>query len=249
MKRILGVLFIGGLILGMCGSASATLALDTIAYTSFEEPGLGGKYYDPITSSHSLSNNSGEAIVAWQGSSEMGFTSYYTDTRGDVGLSDGDFVGVTDYTGDVPGYVDGFQGFQISDADGKMTVTLDTIDLSGYDYADITLSYFLNETGYESGDMARIWVEVNGGTAIDLINTTGFDIDDLGIEGKWNDLYLDLTGYTSATLKFEMDSNAAVETLYVDDVVISGSPVPVPGALWLLGSAGLAMVGVRRKNR
>ena len=46
------------------------------------------------------------------------------------GLTDGDFVGVTNYTGDVGAYPDGAVGFQMSDCDGAMRVIFDTVDLS-----------------------------------------------------------------------------------------------------------------------
>ncbi len=39
-------------------------------------------------------------MVSWVASgAEMGFTAYYINTRDDVGLTDGDFVGTTSYTG------------------------------------------------------------------------------------------------------------------------------------------------------
>ena len=33
----------------------------------------------------------------------------------------------------------------------------------------------------------------------------------------------------------------------VDNIVLEANPVPIPGAVWLLGSGLIAMVGIRRK--
>ena len=131
---------------------------------------------------------------------ELGFTSFYTNTRGDVGLTDGDWVGVTAFTGpESPGsYTDGTQGFEISDADGKITVTLDTVDLIGRTNPSVSVDYFLAATSWETSpeDVVRIWVTVDGGAELDLLNSKGADMDNLGIEASWNTLTHDLTGYT-----------------------------------------------------
>ena len=202
-------------------SASGTL----IAYTSFEEPGLGGKYTDTLgsTTSHALINNSGEAPVNFTVTgSELGFSSYYTDT-GDVGLTDGDYVGVTDYTPVSGGsFTDGSQGFEMQDTDGIMTTSLDTVNITGYTTVTVSADLFVKADGWETSDAIRIWVEVDGGVEIDLIDTTGSDIDDLGIEGSWMTLTADLSGYTTATLHILLQSNAADETIWVDNIKFEG---------------------------
>jgi predicted extracellular nuclease len=158
-------------------------------------------------------------------SGELGFTSYYYNTRGDVGLTDGDYVGVTDYASVVGAYPDGSQGFEIQDADGAMRTTLDTVSLAGYTNVEVSIQYFVQETGWETSpeDVLHIWVEVDGGATIDLIDTAGSDIDDLGIEGSWQTVTQSLAGYTQATLHFELDSNAAAESVWFDNVLFSGT--------------------------
>jgi hypothetical protein len=225
----------------------------TVAYTSFEEPTTGGKYTDTLgaATSHALINNSSEAPVNYAGGAELGFSSYYTYTGSVDGLADGDFVGVTNYTGTVGSYPDGVQGFQMSDTDGIMTTTIQTVDLSGYTGGSVSVDLFIQETGYESADRARVWLTVDGGAEIDLLNTAGSDIDDLGIEGYWFSLSEDLSAYTTATLAFELETNAATEAMYVDNVLFTGNAavVPVPAAAWLFGSAALGLVGFRRGRK
>ncbi|NQT96323.1 MAG: lamin tail domain-containing protein [Candidatus Marinimicrobia bacterium] len=204
-----------------------------ISYTSFEEPGLGGQYTDTgdAGTDHPLVNNTGEAIVNYDPGttgSELGFSSYYTNTIGDVGLTDGDYIGVTDYQAAAGiSYPDGDQGFQLSDCDGMVTVTLDTVDLSSASDPSVSCYYFIKEDGYEARDSVRIWV-IADGTEIDLLNTTGSDIDDLGIEGSWNYLSQSLAGYSEAIFKFELQSNSANEQLFLDYIVFADGIVNVP---------------------
>ena len=210
---------------------SAFAQTPIIAGTSFEEPAaVGGQYVDTGDPNvdHALASNPGEPVVNFTSTGgELGFSSFYTNTRGTgVGLTDGDLVGVRNETTDVGAYIDGSQGFEINDPDGLMTVTLDDVDLTGAANPFVTVSYFLNQTSWESDDVARIWVDADG-VEMDLLNTAGSDIDDLGIEGAWQTVSLDLTGTTLATLHFELDSNASAENLYVDHIVFSDGALPV----------------------
>ena len=235
-----------------------------IESTSFEEPpvypstyyiDLGDPAYD-----HQLADNPNEPVVNWtKTGSEMGFSSEYVNTRGDVGLTDGDYVGATDWTGDVTAYPTGSNGFELSDCDGLMRVSFGPVALSGYSTAGVTLQVFVNETGWETGtaqDSIRIWVEVDGGAQIDLLRTGTDDIDNLGIEDQWMLLSQDLSPYTTATLHVELDANAAAEAIYIDDVTFAGTPeaaaVPASSGLiisiCLLAMAGIGLAMFLRKN-
>jgi hypothetical protein len=226
----------------LAGGASAGV----VAFSSFEELAVfGGVQYvdtlDPLTD-HALLDNDGQPFVNYAGGAELGFSSFYTNTRDGVGLSDGDFVGVTDFTGTVGAYTDGLNGFQISDSDGLMTVTMQSVDLTGVANASMSLDLFVQDTGYEDDDRARVWVEVDGGEMIDLFAVSGDDLETSAATGQWLTLNLDLSAYTTATIRFELDSNSGSEAIYVDNILV----VPTPGALALLGLAGLA--GSRRRR-
>jgi 2',3'-cyclic-nucleotide 2'-phosphodiesterase (5'-nucleotidase family) len=196
-----------------------------IAYTSFEEPGTGGRYTDTLGSatSHTLINNAGEAPVNYTAAgAELGFSSYYTSTGGE-GLTDGDYVGVTTYTPVSDGsFTDGSQGFEMQDTDGIMTTTLDAVDITGYTTVTVSADLFIKADSWEATDVIRIWVTVDGGAEIDLINTAGSDIDDLGIEGSWRLVSADLSDNTTATLHISLEANAANETIWVDNIRFEG---------------------------
>ena len=216
------VLFLGSVFTIGLNRASAQATVITVGYTSFEEPGLGTRYTDtgdPLTD-HTLQNNSGQSPVSYAGGGELGFTAAYANTQNSTGLTDGDDVGVTDA---LISYPEGTQGFQFSDTDGRMTLTLDTVDFSAVTNAELYMQYYVQETSWESDDTIHIWLEVDGGATIDVLNTTGNDIDDLAIEGSWITLHQPLGGYSSATLHISLESDSGLESLHVDHIIFQGS--------------------------
>ncbi len=78
--------------------------------------------------------------------------------------------------------------------------------------------------------MVRIWVVADGGE-VDLLNTTGQDIDNLGIEDQWITYTLDLDGYDSAELHVSLASNSGSETLYIDNISFSQGNSPMAALL------------------
>jgi len=197
----------------------------TIAYTSFEEAIATGTQYKDLgdaSSDHPLINNSGEPDVNHTSTGgELGFSSHYYNTRNGVGLTDGDYVGVTDYAATVGSFTDGSKGFQMSDIDGFMVTSLDTVDVSNYASVNISLDYYVNEEGYESDDLIHIWIVADDDSETDLLNTQGSDIDDLDIEGRWITLEARVTGQSKIVLKLGLDCNAGFEAVYFDNIQIT----------------------------
>ncbi len=238
--------------------ASATpVFADLIAYTSFEGlwvPLQKTMYQDTgdKTLDHALSNRPNQPLVNWvqteTDSHVLGFSSFYRNTRNDVGLTDGDYVGVTRSAVGLGAYPDGSQGFQMSDTDGLMITSLDSVDLRGFQNPMISFDLYVAETGWELDDHIRAWATVDGGTTMNLLNTQGRDIDALSVEGVWTTFSANLTGYTMATLAFELDSNAGTESIFIDDIEFTGEVVPVPGAFVLAG-LGLSTAWTCLKKR
>jgi hypothetical protein len=208
-----------------------------IAKTSFEEPdAIGGKYFDlddPI-SAHTLADNAGEPWVNFPATgSEMGFNASYApyDSPGD-GLSDGDFVGVTSFTptGNDP-YPDGNNGYQISDVDGNYILEFDTVNLTGASSPTLSLNYYIADTGYEGNgtaneqgdDRIRIYVkDLTNANEIDILNSTGTNINDMGIQGSWLTGNVDLTTNTTVQLVIEVRCNSSNEAFFFDNINVNG---------------------------
>lgn len=207
-----------------------------LAFTSFEEPNTGSQYIDTgdPNVAHDLVNNPGEAEVDFSTSpTELGFDARYEPyiTPG-VGLTDGDFVGVTDFTGDVGTFPNGTKGYQFSDTDGNMILEFDVVDFNGYENNAVSIDYFINPTGYEgdgtineSGfDRMRIYLkDITNATEIDLLNTEGSDINDLNIEGVWNTLNVNIPDNVQVQLVIEVRTNSGAEGLYIDNVSFEGT--------------------------
>jgi len=241
MKTFLSVAAVAAL----AGTAMADVG-PIIAWTSFEEGMTGAQYVDTGDASvdHDLVNNPGQADVDFVSvGGEMGVDAYYRNTRGSVGATEGDFLGITTFTGTVGAFTDGVQGYQLQDADGTIGFNFDRVDFTGQ--WNVNLDLWVQTTGYEANDSIRVWVTVDGGTEIDILNTIGSDINDLGIEGSWMTLGLDLSAWTTAVLSIELESNSASEAIFVDNVRFIDK-IPTPGALALFGIAGLSASRRRR---
>lgn len=193
------------LLLALAGGASATI----LYQQSFEDPSWVGDQYvdtgDPAFD-HDLVNNTGQSAV-----DGPGFDATYINSRDDVGLTDGDYVGVTDFTGTVGNFVDGTQGYQMQDADGTMVLTFDAVP--GATHCSFWL--FIQETGYETDDA----IIVTYGD-VTFLDTTGQDINDLGIEGMW--MYF-FSAVNNGSLTVSLQSNSGTEALFLDHVLISDS--------------------------
>lgn len=234
MKKItlLAAFFISG--------ATIAQTLEVVAGTSFEEePIVEGvndlQYVDTgdANVAHDLINNPLQTPVDQSGGTELGVDATYTpyDTPSD-GLTDGDFVGVTNFTGTVGAFTDGVQGYQIQDSDGNMIVTFETVDLSDYINNSVSIDYFLQETGWEysdgannsGSDVIRIYVnDLTNATEIDILDTNAAgDIDDQGIEDMWITGTTDLPNNIDAQLVIEFRSNSSSEAMFIDNIIFQG---------------------------
>lgn len=230
----------------LCWSCRA----DTIARTGFEEPGSLGDIsgtFQQMAFLGAITNEAGLQNVQYATGSvapgaELGFATTWAtnavsalDGLGPVTSSGDtlDLIGVTDLAPPGTNFVGGSFGYMMEDADGEIVLSFDPVDLSGYVQETISLNVFLSSTTWEAGDYLRISV-AGSMTNLVVFDTTGFDIDDLAIEGTWNQLDASLEGFDVAALQIAFSSNAGEERLWIDDVVFSGIVIPEPSSAILL---------------
>ncbi|MBQ0787394.1 MAG: hypothetical protein KBT69_07840, partial [Oceanihabitans sp.] len=189
------------------------------------------------TSAHMLVNysNSCGTVVVTESSADpnLGYiTTLDPNTaNGPAGFSDGDYFGVANASsvasqlGAAP--PEGTQAFLMEDTDGTVAMIFDKVFLEGTVNPQVSLQYILDDTGWELEDFLKITVEISGCSTnqITLLDTTGSDIDALGIENSWNTLSADLSGYVgvgcAAQLIIEFSSNSASEELGIDNIIFT----------------------------
>ena len=205
-------------------------------WTSFEEPAVFSSEYTDTgdaTIAHDLLNNTNEPLVDFiTTGGELGYNASYSpyDTPGD-GLTDGDFVGVTESTPTAADpFPDGLQGYQISDVDGNYILEFDTVDTGTNNVNSMSMDYYIADTGYEGdgtsnssgSDRLRIYIKDLTNTAeIDILDTTGMDINDLEIQGFWISSNLDLSGLGGAIVQLviEARTNSGAEAFFFDNIL------------------------------
>ena len=157
--------------------------------------------------------------ISFPTSNEMLFNSSYISTGG-VGLTDGDYFGVTSYTGGgVGSYTDGTQGFQMSDTDGIAILTLESVT----DADTVSMDLFVQNTGYEASD-SLIISYVGSSTTVELLNVTGAtgSSNQGGFTpylGAWTTVSGTVSGAGYVTVQFE--SNSGSEAIFLDNVIIT----------------------------
>jgi MYXO-CTERM domain-containing protein len=211
----------------------STIAMGDVLYSQgFENTdALGAKYFDTgdATAAHDLVNNEGQAWVDIDGM-DAGYIPF--DPAG-PGLTDGDYVGVTNYG---PGGYEGDQSYQMSDTDGVMTLTSAVFDTADF----VTMALFIADTGYEDTD----WITVTMGD-VDLYSIGGTDDGGFAMEEASGVWFLVSGTVSGGALEISFGSNSGSEALYIDAIYIEGAAIPAPAALALLGLAGFA----RRRRR
>lgn len=220
-----------------------------LAHTSFEsELAVPGAYTDPgdPAADHDLANHAGEPQVDSTAASiaggELGFDARYANSRGSVGATDGDELGVTADAGAVAAFSDGDQGYHLSDADGTAVLAFAPVDLATPGVV-IQLDLFVREADWEPDDRVRAIADLDGAPDVVLLDTSGADIDGLALEGRWRRLGATIPdSAATGRIRVELASDQAAEAVFVDRVIV----LPEPG-LAGLAVAALAVAALARR--
>jgi len=201
---------------------------------------------------HQLTNNMGQGVVNYTNlGGELGFNSMFTPTRtgagGVSGLTDGDTVGVYNSSTvvnstDVSSWSTG-NAYIIEDTDGMLTITFDTVDLTGTTNPRFQMVLWVDSTTYEftenANDRVYIRLDVDGGaTHLDVLDTdgggsggsgsSGADMDSYqyfgnSVEYNLTNININLSGYIGKTVQLviEADFNTTVERVIIDDILFT----------------------------
>lgn len=218
-----------------------------IADQNFNDLISGNTFTSDQVESGGALTNAGAINVEGAG---LDFATYWFDTRDEVtgpsvGTESGDFIGVNDFTGsNAPGVSDAGvavatgveHNFQFNDADGRLDLVFEAVDVSNFENRTLTLNYWLADTGYESDDFFIVSLS-DGDTSVELYNISEVDLEALSTgdnaeAGEWNTLSVDLEDVISTnslgsnlTLTVSADTNSGSENIFVDDIEFAGDEV------------------------
>ena len=257
--------------------ALLTAGMIAMSATTAQAAFIAGQDFNALDSSNSNTTDSitdGSALTNGgsfnNGGTGLDFSTIWNDTRGVTNgpvtaTSDSsDFIGVSSFTGSnapdvsaagVAVAAGSEHNFQFNDGDGRLDLTFEAVDVSAYTNVELSLNYWIADTGFESTDTFSVTVTdgVNDFIALDFSEPEmeGNASADDGT-ANWNNLLVDISNLisqgfdaTSIQLIVGVDTNSGSENVFVDDIAFTGV-IPAPGALALLGMAG---IGARRRRR
>ena len=133
---------------------------------------------------------------------------------------------------------------------GPENMVIESYDYDTIGLWDLKLSYDWWEQG--AGSDEYIQVEVIDDT-LDLTETLALHnpigITDFEIQHVMLDLPIWTYDSSGVSIRFTLHSDDHGDILYLDNIILSGDPVPIPGAVWLLGSGLIGLAGFRRKYK
>lgn len=119
------------------------------------------------------------------------------------------------------------------------------IDISMY--YDITISSAVNFQSNRAWDDGYVSYSVDGGGWVELAHWDGVDH---AFMGGTVESWMIPNGGSALQVAFRYTTGTVYRPLFfqVDNFEVSGQPVPVPGAFWLLGSGLLGLIGARKRR-
>jgi len=214
---------------------------DDISTQDFNDLSTGTYTTDSLPDGSQLTNSGSYNI----GGPGIDFRTYWFDTRGETNgpvttNESSDYIGVNDYTGGgAPNVAPdgtlvgaGEHNFQFNDGDGRLDLVFDAVDISGYINRQLLLSYWINDTGYESDDTFSVTL-TDGTNSQSYLNygETELEANASADDGtaNWNSLVVDLEALIDAgfsevlTLTISVDTNSGSENIFVDDIAFVGA--------------------------
>lgn len=206
------------------------------AATTDDQYNFAGTADLPLGTTVDLPNLPGGVVESTEANTGLGYSATFTDTRtgiaGAVGTSDGDTIGVVtnsafDFNVDGVAFTDGAQGYAFGDTDGLVTLTFETVDLSNFENVSLSLDYFVRNAMYETSNGASDSFAITAVTDqgdFELLNLDPVELTAF-MDGVASISFDVPASVTSLQLVVEVDTNAALEEMAVDNLVIEGDVI------------------------
>lgn len=170
-----------------------------------------------------------------------GFSNWTLTDGGDTGYAWVEQDSFWNYTGGTGNCAAADSAYDWAAYDDKLSYT---IDISGYTGLQMTVN-----VGYDSGyedsyAYGYILGYVDGAAVSTTIDFFSADYPD-GDPQPYDLSFADGASTLDLTFQFVSDYDGY---FMVDNIEITGNPVPVPAAVWLLGSGLLGLVGLRKRQ-
>ncbi len=228
-------------------AVSPMIHAETIAEQNFNQLDSSGTFNtDSVTSGSALTNASSFNT----GGEGLDFQTFWFDTRGTItGPVDADessdFIGANSFAGsnspDVSAagiaVTSGFEhNFEFNDADGRLDLVFEPVDLSGFEDRRLSLNYWVSADSFEDGDALTVSIS-DGTTSVELFSALGEELvalsgGDNGEASEWQPINIDLEETIAdnnlgdtITLTIGVDNNSGNENIFVDDILFSSGDV------------------------
>ncbi len=253
---------LGLLVLAFAGTAANAAIIGEQNFNALDSSAT--QTFDSLADGSALTNAASMNV----GGPGLDFQTYWFDTRslgtGPVLSSSdtSDFVGVNSFSGfnapsvsanGTPVAAGVEHNFEFNDADGKLALTFEALDISGFNTRELSLDVWVNSTGFESTDAFTISLE-DTSQSIDLLTWGESELEGNG--GDWVSVDFDLDAAvanhgldaSSISLVVGSDTNASSENIFVDNILFTGNTVdvPAPATFWLVA---LGLMGLARARR
>lgn len=197
---------------------------------------------DDVTNGSPLTN----ASSFNQGGDGLDFETFWFDTRGITdgpvdGTESGDFIGVNSFSGnnspDVG--IDGTavqsgveQNFEFNDADGRLDLVFEEVDLSGLTGRVLSFDYWVADTGFEETDSFSVFL-ADDNASVEVFALTGTELDELvkgdnGEASEWYSVTVDLDDIISTNslseslvMTVSVDNDSGSENIFIDNVLFT----------------------------
>lgn len=127
----------------------------------------------------------------------------------------------------------------------NMVILSDISDTSGIWYTRLSYDWWEHGAGTNEYIQVDVISPYDYYPGIAIHDPSG--IPDFEVQHAEFNLPFEYDDSPGVSIRFTLHSDDPGDHLYLDNIIFSGDAVPIPGAVWLLGSGLIGIVGIRKK--